>query len=310
MDPNDYSVQYEFDSINEAYKYFGSSVTNQINKSIKDSKYIAFDCVWFDRDDYIKYGDNIEHLFNITKYKETTKYDDTKQDDYTHTHKTKVICITTGKVFNSIYEAAKYYGIRNENGICYCCSYKRHTCGGLSWMYLDEYEYMMNNQLTIEDMKSKYKQKNVTKKVVCLNNGVVFNSIVDANKYARLSIYSGKISEVCQGKRENAGRDENNIALNWMYYEDYKKLIDLNMPIIVKNKVQKNKFVCLNTNEIFDNINSAMDFSGQKSRSRIYDCCKGKKKFAGKHPITKEPLRWMYYKDYINMVENEKKEVV
>ena len=34
------------------------------------------------------------------------------------------------------------------------------------------------------------------------------------------------------------------------------------------------------------------------NKSNIYDCCSGKNNSAGKHPITKEPLKWMYYDDY------------
>ena len=33
---------------------------------------------------------------------------------------------------------------------------------------------------------------------------------------------------------------------------------------------------------------------GIKSRSNITDCCKGRNKTAGKHPITGERLHWRY----------------
>lgn len=302
IDCNDYSFQYEFDSIKEAYDYFNSTITNQINKSIKDSKYTAFNCIWFDREDYIKYNGNINKLLQITKYKETEKYDISKADDITHTHKTSVICITTGKIFPSVLEAARYYGIKSENGICYCCSYKRKTCGGLSWMYLDEYKYMLDNNFTIEEMKNKYIPKNTTKKVICLNYGKMFNRIVDANIYANLNIYSGKISDACQGKIPTAGRDKDGNRLYWMYYEDYisKTPDEINQIVCNIKKYNKhdNKFVCLNTGEIFDNINLVMQYTQLKSKSNIYDCCSGKNNSAGKHPITKEPLKWMYYDDY------------
>lgn len=297
-----HEFQYEFDSIKEAYDYFDSTITNQINKSIKDSNYIAFNCIWFDRDDYVNSNGDIDKLLKITKYKESENYDISKADDITHNHKTKVICVTTGEIFDSVLEAARHYDIKSENGICYCCSYKRIKCGGLSWMYLSEYKYMMNNNLTIEQMKERYIPKNTTKKVVCLNTKKVFYRIVDANKYAGLSVYSGKISDVCQGKRPNAGKDKNNNCLYWMYYEDYIKKTDKEIDQIVEykknNNNYNNKFVCLNTGEVFNDINSAMKYANLKSKGNIYDCCSGKSNSAGKHPVTKEPLKWMYYKNY------------
>lgn len=300
----DYSIRYEFDSIKEAYNYFDSTVTNQINKSIKDSKYIAFDCIWFDRDDYILHKDNLNELLSIKKYKPTTKYDNTKADDFTHNHKTKVICTTTGKVFDSVLEGAKYYGINNENGICYCCSYKRNTCGGLTWMYLDEYEYMVNNDLSTEDMKARYIPKNVTKKVVCLDTKEIFNSIVEANKYAHLGIYSGRISDACRSKKCCAGKDDNGRYLHWMYYEDYVRLSDeeINNTILEIDKnflPESKKVVCIETKTVFNSIREARLYAGLKSDSGVSECCCNKRKTSGRHPETGQPLSWLYLEDYI-----------
>lgn len=56
------------------------------------------------------------------------------------------------------------------------------------------------------------------------------------------------------------------------------------------------KVVCINTLEVFDTITQASNHYNAKDISR---CCLGKKKSAGKLPETKEPLKWMYYEDYI-----------
>lgn len=304
INSTNYSIQYEFNSIKEAYDYFDSTVTNQINKSIKDSKYTAFDCIWFDRDDYILHKDNLDKLLSITKYKTTTKYDNSKEDDLTHNHKTKVICTTTGKIFDSVLDGARYYGIKSENGICYCCSYKRNTCGGLSWMYLDEYEYMIDNNLTIEDMKKRYVPKNVTKKVMCLDTKKVFNSIVEANKYANLSVYSGRISDACQSKRCCAGKDINGKYLHWMYYEDCiglseEEIDNLILEIDKKFSPEAKKVVCVETKTVFNSIREARLYAGLKSDSGVYECCNNKRKTSGRHPETGQLLSWMYYEDYI-----------
>ena len=79
--------------------------------------------------------------------------------------------------------------------------------------------------------------------------------------------------------------------LNWCDYNPKEQVIN--------NTKNKSKLIiCLNTKEIFDSIANA----GRKynlSKSYICQCCKGKQKFAGKHPITDEKLIWMYYDKYI-----------
>ena len=53
----------------------------------------------------------------------------------------KVICVTTGKVFDSIKEAASYYNIKSKADISRVCKGKRNYCGELNgeklvWEYL------------------------------------------------------------------------------------------------------------------------------------------------------------------------------
>ena len=47
----------------------------------------------------------------------------------------KVKCVTTGKIYNSIKEAAEELGLYHSN-IVACCNGRRATCGGLEWEYL------------------------------------------------------------------------------------------------------------------------------------------------------------------------------
>lgn len=48
---------------------------------------------------------------------------------------TKVRCITTGKVYDSIKEAADSLGLYHSN-IVACCNGRRPTCGGMKWEYV------------------------------------------------------------------------------------------------------------------------------------------------------------------------------
>ena len=48
---------------------------------------------------------------------------------------TKVKCITTGEIYNSVKEAADSLGLYHSN-IVACCNGRRSKCGGLEWEYI------------------------------------------------------------------------------------------------------------------------------------------------------------------------------
>jgi hypothetical protein len=70
--------------------------------------------------------------------------------------------------------------------------------------------------------------------------------------------------------------------------------------------------VCLNTRQVFRSLSEAMDWlrSGGNdipvgSIGIVSLCCTGDKNRALRHPLTGEKLAWAYYKDYINMTQEE-----
>ena len=73
-----------------------------------------------------------------------------------------------------------------------------------------------------------------------------------------------------------------------------------------KEKISKNrqgkggkKVRCLNTNEIFNTFADAARWCGLATGATIGQICNktGTRKTAGKHPITKEKLKWEYYNE-------------
>lgn len=121
-----------FDSIIEASRKYNIQASC-ISKCCRGKQsYAGFyngeKLVWAYYDDYIKNGeDNVK-----CKLKENKNY-------------TKVICITTEKIFNSINEAAEYYGIR-ASGIQACCCGRYKYSGvdsdtgkKLIWKYYKDY---------------------------------------------------------------------------------------------------------------------------------------------------------------------------
>ena len=51
--------------------------------------------------------------------------------------KKRVINIDTGLEFNSISEAASFYGMKSSTALCQCCKGILQTAGGYRWRYLE-----------------------------------------------------------------------------------------------------------------------------------------------------------------------------
>ena len=70
--------------------------------------------------EFITQIENLEHAYNI---------------DLTNKKIKKVLCIEIGKIFDSAYEASKYFNI-GQGSISNVCSGKRKSAGGYTWRWL------------------------------------------------------------------------------------------------------------------------------------------------------------------------------
>lgn len=130
------------------------------------------------------------------------------------------------------------------------------------------------------------------KPVVYLNTLEIFKGSSIAAKKYNIKHHSD-IGQCCLSKRKSCGKDKFGNPLQWQFYEDWK-----NSPKEITHS--KTAIICLNTLQIFETAQAAANWAGLKSSGGIRDCCNhGKQNTAGKHPITKEPLKWLWYKDYI-----------
>ena len=50
---------------------------------------------------------------------------------------TKVECVTTGDIFDSVKNAAETFGLHHSN-IVACCNGRRSKCGGKEWRYVEQ----------------------------------------------------------------------------------------------------------------------------------------------------------------------------
>ena len=83
-------------------------------------------------------------------------------------------------------------------------------------------------------------------------------------------------------------------------YGTINKRISENHKLSGRYKGSKNpkshKVICITTNKKFNTIKEASEYYSA-NRHSIGDCCSGKRKSAGKHPITGEKLIWKYIEE-------------
>lgn len=150
------------------------------------------------------------------------------------------------------------------------------------------------------------------KKVICLNTGEVFVSGSEAA--AKYGLHRNSVNRACNpnGSAKTAGKDPmTNERLKWMYYDEY--LAKSNGEEYVYEaksaplRKQTKKVICLNTKEVFESTVEAAKSYGLKFASGISKACK-EGCYTGKHPETKEKLKWMYYEDYLALQGDDNNE--
>lgn len=141
--------------------------------------------------------------------------------NYKNKDKKSVICVTTGKNYESVIEAERQTGVLNSH-ICGCCKGKYKSAGVIDgkpaiWMYLDDYEKLSNEEKgTLK--KQEFLNVGRPKRTICVTTGEIYESLNEAER--QTGINHGSISECCLEKRKYAGK-LNGEKLVWMYYEDY-----------------------------------------------------------------------------------------
>lgn len=109
----------------------------------------------------------------------------------------------------------------------------------------------------------------------------LFNQGYNTSKIREILKISEKSSSVCKYLREGT-------KLGLCKYNPKQERV----------KASAHKVICLNTLEIFDLI---IDAKNKYKANNISACCKGTIKSSGKHPDTREKLKWMYYEDYLKL---------
>lgn len=138
--------------------------------------------------------------------------------------------------------------------------------------------------------------------VKCVETGEIFSCYRLAGEWCGLQQYKNNFLMYFRGERHSCGKHpETGEPLHWI------KIDKNNQEVVgIQNFDAKKsdpsyrggiKAVrCIETGEVFDSLQKAADWCHLASSSSITNVLKGRKRSAGKHPITKEPLHWEYVK--------------
>ena len=134
-----------------------------------------------------------------------------------------------------------------------------------------------------------------SRKVRCKETGDVFASITSAEYWAD----STKVGNCCRGQRQHAGTNPiTGLLVSWEYAEDDAIItIECNEPVKNRHNKVLTQVVCVNTGKIFDTVKDAANWASIKDPYNIHRCCKGERQTSGRHPETKERLKWQYYNE-------------
>jgi hypothetical protein len=239
-----------------------------------------------------------------------------------------VICLNDEKTFDSLRNAADYYGI-DMTGICRACTKpENHIAGrdengvGRFWMYENEYKekvakegkgfikeridkWVKKKEDALKKKEAKLNApKKVTKKVICLNTKEIFASAAEAAKTYnthRSSIYES----TKRGSRYfSSGMDKHGTPLQWMDYEEYLDKVNKGEKIeLDENPRKKHRksypVMCIETGEVYPSVLQASRLT-DASIYTIRESCR----LQGKTPIRKSSstLHWKYLSDeeYLN----------
>ena len=127
----------------------------------------------------------------------------------------KVICLETNKIYDSMAQAGKEYGIDYTN-IYRCCIQQRYTTVGLHWMYLEEYNNSSEDY--IKELLNKFDPGRESA-VIYLNTMEIFNSIKEASITTNVNYNS--INLCCRHNRPRAGKTKDGEPRIFMYYSEY-----------------------------------------------------------------------------------------
>ena len=112
-----------------------------------------------------------------------------------------VVCITTGKIYETINDACHETGLSSSK-ISQCCSGNRRETGGFRWAYFNGDIEKSKKDWEAQEAE-RQRNNNHIRKVLNLSTKQEFRTIKDASK--SIGVSASAIRNVCIGKSKSSG---------------------------------------------------------------------------------------------------------
>ena len=122
----------------------------------------------------------------------------------------KVICTTTGKIFNGTRQCARVMNL-TQNEVSKCCRGGAIHHKGFQFMYLDEYIKVGN--IRDETKIIGQSKRKLDTRIICLNTNTIYKGARECSR--ELGLDHASIIRCCKGKQKSTK------GMQFSYYEDY-----------------------------------------------------------------------------------------
>ena len=131
----------------------------------------------------------------------------------------KIYCYEEDRIYESATEFMKVNNLKKNSVVYSVCNHTKnsYTTCGFHIFWLDEYEKM-----TEDELKKYLIQNNHGKHVICIDTGLVFNSITSGSKYYNLNSNTGIGNSIKNNARTCRIKDIGKTL--WMLYRDFLDL--------------------------------------------------------------------------------------
>lgn len=199
-----------------------------------------------------------------------------------------VICRETKRVFDSVTETARTFGV-GEGVITKVCKIPYMTCKGFHLAFYDSEKPLSDYDEIMSKPKKKFTEEQMQeylkgKAVICLEIEKIFISTKEAEKYLKKIGKKGNVGSCCRQKTNMAG------GYHWMFFDEnkgfdyYREVLKTKEDELTKNK----PVILLDNLKIYNSMIEAANDVGLQSSTSIRGCCNGDYNTGGGY-------HWSYY---------------